>query len=112
MLEVDFRTDSKVSTSYVISRPSEAIKEIYVGGIGSFVRLTSLNQREVEAALSLDRALEIVAKLNTPNLVFTYKGDTYIFGDLLDNDVLNANDLLVKIVGTTKVARIIDLLNT
>jgi hypothetical protein len=111
LLSVNFDLNAKVSVPYVIDLPTQSIGEIYVGGIGDFIGLSAFDQQAVQNLSSLDEALDYVAKLKTANVVFSYRGDIYIFGDLLDNNVLNANDLLIKIVGSTRVNEILGFLN-
>ena len=111
LLSVNFDLNAKVSVPYVIDLPTQSIGEIYVGGIGDFIGLSAFDQQAVQNLSSFDEALNYVAKLNTANVVFSYRGDIYIFGDLLDNNVLNANDLLIKIVGSSNVNEILSFLN-
>jgi hypothetical protein len=89
----------------------ESIGEITIENLTGFTGLSTAQATQVASYSSLSAALGYVAGLNTANVVFTFQGDTYIYGDVLNNNALDSNDVVVKIAGSTNVAAVLALLN-
>ncbi len=87
--------------------------QIIVGTIDAadeFVQLTGFAKFTTDHT-DLDLALLDAAKLGENNLVFQLGGDTYIYGDLGGDNLVTADDVLVKLTGNVDLDLLIDSLD-
>ncbi|MBF0235744.1 MAG: hypothetical protein HQK65_22315, partial [Desulfamplus sp.] len=107
---ITFNPDATVLTPYVISDFASG-SDLNVIGVTSFVKLSAGDAAIVANAANLPTALEFLAALNTEYIVFAYNNNTYVYGDLGNNNQVDNNDLLIQLVGTQNLDSLLSALN-
>lgn len=93
-----------------ISDFNKAEDVIDVKALDARTTLDNNQKGQIAGAADLHKAVSLAASFATggKSAVFTYKGDTYIFGDTSSSGDFNAGDTLIKVTGVSNIADLKD----
>jgi len=107
---VTFSPTATVASPYEITNFASG-SDLTITGATTFLKLSG-SEASTAATGTLTEALMYVAGLDKEYVVFTKDSNTYVYGDLGNNNQRDNNDLLVKVVGSVDLDTLVNLLNT